>query len=72
MLVNKVLASLQVIPIFFFFTLSKKMGRSGDGKRNILMGMALALIRRSKFFIANFRDEVKRFRSTVAQLIVTC
>ena len=48
------------------------MGRSGDGKRNILMGMALALIRRSKFFIANFRDEVKRFRSTVAQLIVTC
>ena len=34
----KVLASLQVILDFFFFLLSQKMGRAGDGKRNILWG----------------------------------
>ena len=26
------------IDFFFFFYFSKKMGRSGDGKRNILLG----------------------------------
>ena len=30
------------------------------------------LIRRSEFFIDNFRDQVEHFRSTVAELIVSC
>ena len=34
----KVLASLQVIFEFFFFYFSKKLGRSGDGKRSIKLG----------------------------------
>ena len=33
---------------------------------------SLQLIRRNKFFIDNFGNQVKRFRSTVAQLIVAC
>ena len=35
----KVLTSLpRESEIFFFYTISEKMGRSGDGKRNILLG----------------------------------
>ena len=34
--------------------------------------ISLSLIRRSEFFIDNFRDQVKHFRSTVAELIVSC
>ena len=34
--------------------------------------ISLSFIRRSEFFIDNFRDQVKQFRSTVAELIVSC
>ena len=48
----KVFASLQVI-LIFFFTFPKKMGRSDDGKRNILWGWPYM------FFSTDQRNESK-------------
>ena len=43
----------------FFFYFSKKMGRSGDGKRNILFGWPLMLPKKRKKML-KFSSKVKK------------
>ena len=42
------------LDFFFFFYFSKKMGRSGDGKRNILLGWPYLFFAEMKDFLTTF------------------
>ena len=43
-----------VVNLNFFFTFRKKMSRSGDGKRNILLGWPYLFFAEMKDFITTF------------------